>query len=65
MKVENLYHQYKPIDADVDYQQIDSNREGGCDIQDIHGLRNDHLLFEYHQSFQFVFDFLLFQIQSI
>ena len=43
MKVENPYRQYKPIDVDVGYQQIDFNREGGCDIRDIHVLRNDHL----------------------
>ena len=43
MKVGNLYHQYKPIDVDVDYQQIDLNRVDCCDIRDIHALRNDHL----------------------
>ena len=43
MKVENPYHQYKPIDVDLGYQQIDLNREGGCDIRDIHGQHNCHL----------------------
>ena len=43
MKVENLYRQYKLIDVDIGYQQIDSNREDGCDIQDIHGQHNVHL----------------------
>ena len=50
MKVENPYRQYKPIDVDVAYQQIDSNREGGCDIRDIHVRCNDHLWFEYYRS---------------
>ena len=43
MKVENLYHQYKTIDVDVDYQQIDLNREDNCDIRDIHVRHNVHL----------------------
>ena len=43
MKVENLYRQYKLIDVDVGYQQIDSNREDGCDIRDIHVRYNDRL----------------------
>ena len=43
MKVENPYHQYKPIDADVDYQQIDLNRVDCYDIRDIHVQYNGHL----------------------
>ena len=57
MKVENPYRQYKLIDIDVGYQQIDLNREGGCAIRDIHGQHNGRLLFEFHQSSQFYFDF--------
>ena len=57
MKVGNLYHQYKLIDVDVGYQQIDSNREDGYYIRDIHGQHNGCLLFEFHQNSQFYFDF--------